>query len=262
MKHWNVTYDSCLLHPDCLDHGVYRVVSHGHTSIWEKLRASYTLSLQQVLGLMFLALGLGGVIGPMVPTVYLEAQYAISQAVQRFGGKPASQPQPEAAVAALEPITTPDGSTIEPISQDFALIVPKIGINALVIPGVDPLKPAEYQEALKTGVAHASTSFLPDEDGTVYLFSHSTNYDWFVHDLNAVFYLLKNLETDDSILIIYRGKRYTYKITGKKVVSPRDITYLYPYVGQKNLVLQTCWPPGSTAERLLIFADLVETEAK
>jgi LPXTG-site transpeptidase (sortase) family protein len=78
-----------------------------------------------------------------------------------------------------------------------------------------------------------------------------------VKDLNAVFYLVKNLEIGDNVVIVYKGDRYTYKITDKKVVSPEAVAYMAPRAGIKNLILQTCWPPGSTEERLLIFADLV-----
>ncbi len=198
----------------------------------------------------------------MIPTIRLESGYLLSQIQLTMNDERLTMnPLPKSVPVVFEPLTTPDGATIDPVNQEFALVVPKVGINAPVIANVDPVKPGEYKEALETGVAHASTSFFPDEDGTVYLFSHSTNYDWFVKDLNAVFYLLKNIETGDAVVLIYKGKRYTYKITGKKVVSPSNTTYLYPYVGRRNLILQTCWPPGSVAERLLIFADLVEEQA-
>ena len=49
-----------------------------------------------------------------------------------------------------------------------------------------------------------------------------------------------------------------HRITDKRIVSPKDVSYLVPQTGKKSLILQTCWPPGSTTERLLLFADLVE----
>ena len=147
------------------------------------------------------------------------------------------------------------GNEIIPSDANFSIIVPKIGINAAVVSAVDP---ANYDEALQKGVAHASTSFFPNENGAVYLFSHSTNYEWFVKDLNAVFYLMKNLESGDLVILIYKGTRYTYTLTEKRVVSPKDVSYMAPIEGKKMLILQTCWPPGSTSERLLVFADLID----
>lgn len=210
--------------------------------------------LRQIAGFAFLALGLGGMLGPMIPAIRLETgnalrNWSISNKQKTMAALPAATP------VVYEPLLSPDGTEITPVSQDFSIVIPKIGVNADVIPGVDP---TNYSDALEAGVAHASTSFLPGEDGTVYLFSHSTNYDWFVKDLNAVFYLVKNLDSGDNVILIYKGKRYTYKITDKRIVSPKSTSYLYPYAGRKNLILQTCWPPGSVSQRLLIFADLIE----
>jgi LPXTG-site transpeptidase (sortase) family protein len=216
------------------------------------------------MGMALLVVALGGLVGPLSPMLRLETGLTFTKAttsIKHFGDltKPALPPS---VPVVFEPLMTPDGGSINPVSQEFSIVVPKIGINAKVMANVDPAKPAEYIEALKTGVAHASTSFLPDQNGTVYIFSHSTNYDWCVKDLNAVCYHLKNLDKGDLIVVIYKGNRYTYKLTDKKVVQPRDITYLVPDVGKNTLVLQTCWPPGSVAERLLIFADLVKEVGK
>jgi len=241
-------------------------------------------SWSRIIGIGMLALALGGLTGPLTPRIRMEAKYALLQAqralpaygtaakqiaadtLQRmtsFRLPDATRGQNTAAAkpatpAAFDPLKTPDGASIDPVNKDFSLIVPKIGINAAVIPAVNPTKPGEYLPALQKGIAHSSLSFFPDEDGTVYLFSHSTNYDWFVGDLNAVFYLLKNLEEKDTIVIYYKGSSYRYQITGKQVVKPTEVSYLAPQTGAKRLILQTCWPPGSITERLLIFADLVE----
>ncbi len=215
-----------------------------------------------MLGIAMVAISLGGMLGPMTPELRMEANYYLSQARRAFKPQVLAQSTLKALPASVptvfEPLTTPDGATIDPVNTEFSLIVPKVGINAPVVANVDPSKADEYNEVLKTAVAHAATSFTPDGDGTMYLFSHSTNADVFVRDLNAVFYLLKNLEKGDTIVVFYQGTRYTYSVTDKKVVSPKDVSYLVPETGKKSLILQTCWPPGSTTERLLIFAEMVE----
>lgn len=217
------------------------------------------ISIRQFLGIALLAIGLGGVLGPYTPNIRLETAQAL-KSYQQSAISNQQKPLPKSAPVVFEPLITPDGASIDPINNEFSLIVPKVGINAAVMPGINPMSPNSYTEALNKGIAHASTSFYPNEDGTVYLFSHSTNYDWFVKDLNAVFYMLKNLEKGDVAIIIYKGTRYTYKITDKKVVSPSSTAYLAPTAGKRNLILQTCWPPGSISERLLIFADLIEEQ--
>lgn len=215
-------------------------------------RAGWT----KLLGVGMIALAIGGMSAPLLPRLRLESRYYLSHAKSSLQGE-TLEPQKKAIPAVFNPLKQPDGSIIEPVSREFGLIIPKIGVNAAVIPSVNPTKPGEYIEALKKGIAHSSLSYFPDEDGTMYLFSHSTNYDWFVSDLNAIFYLLKNLKEGDLAVVYYKGTSYTYKITGKQVVKPSEIESLVPQAGAKKLILQTCWPPGSVAERLLIFADLV-----
>ncbi len=214
------------------------------------------------IALGLIALSLGGIAGPLTSALRLEAHYAYQRVQGTINSKQkASKPLPRSVPVVFNPLKTVDGSSIDPASKEFGLVIPKIGINTAVIPGVNPTDPGQYLEALKKGVAHASTSYFPDEDGTVYLFSHSTNYDWFVKDLNAVFYLLKNLSEGDLVVIYYKGRQYTYTLREKRVVKPSDVSYLIPQKGTKTLILQTCWPPGSTTERLLLFADLVEEQS-
>ena len=254
------------------------------------------LKWNQKLGISLIVIATGAFTAAYWPVISLEATYQIRTLEEKlrtlsvnfvgasvFGGKagiaqkeipgqarndsnlenqpPTTNNQlPQAVPADFNPLLDPSGNEIEPVNSDFALIVPKVGINAAVIPGVDPVNTAGYSEALKKGVAHSKLSYYPDENGTTYLFSHSTNYEWFIDDLNAVFYYLKNLEANDLIVVMYRNDRYTYEIREKKVVSTKEISYLVPQTGVRTLVLQTCWPPGTVAKRMLIFADLIEAK--
>ncbi len=210
-------------------------------------------------GMALIVAAIAGVTLPLIPQARLETSYASQQIEKRFDMM--FRPQvtmPPSVPLNFTPMIGPDGKEIEPINKDYSIIVPKLGINASVVASVNPLNPKEYTEALKKGVAHAKTSYFPNQDGAVYLFSHSTNYEWFVKDLNAIFYNLKNLEENDLIIVFYKGKRYTYKYKSREIVPPTDTTYLLPVTGKRQLILQTCWPPGSYAQRLMIFADLVE----
>lgn len=223
----------------------------------KKRGTSGVSSFIQTIGFGIIALSLGGVFRSLIPSLQMELSYylpRIADRVQTIWVKPAPE-LPKSAPKVFTPLLDDNGNEIVPSDENFSIIVPKIGINAAVIPAVDP---TNYDEALTKGVAHASTSFFPNENGAVYLFSHSTNYEWFVKDLNAVFYLMKNLETGDLVILIYKGTRYTYAINEKRIVAPDEVSYIAPIEGKKMLILQTCWPPGSTTERLLVFADLID----
>lgn len=146
---------------------------------------------------------------------------------------------------------------IAPISTEFGMVIPKILANVAISQDVNPEKAEIYQNVLRQsgGVAHAAGSALPNEDGVVYIFGHSTDSNFNVSRFNAVFYLLRKLEADDLIIVYYRGKDYRYRVKYKKVVEPTDLSDITDVAAPRRLVLQTCWPPGTTWKRLLIVAE-------
>ena len=142
-----------------------------------------------------------------------------------------------------------------PKDTQFSILIPKIGANSQVFANVDPSNPDNYLPILKKGVAHARGTALPGEPGTIYLFAHSTDNFWDVGLYNAVFYLLKNLNQGDSVTLFYLGKRYDYTVSDTKIVDPSDVSFITDSRTTKSqLVLQTCWPPGTTWKRLLVIA--------
>ena len=140
----------------------------------------------------------------------------------------------------------------------YSIIIPKIGANARIIPNVDPSNESIYLNALKKGVAHALGTAFPGEGGHIFLFAHSTDYFWNVGSYNAVFYLLYKLEKGDEVILFYKNQRYVYRISDKKVVDPTDVKYLTRKTNNEFLTLQTCWPPGTTLKRILLFATRVK----
>jgi len=54
--------------------------------------------------------------------------------------------------------------------------------------------------------------------------------------------------------IFYKGQRFVYKVIDKKIVDPEQVEYLTRKTNKEFLTLQTCWPPGTTLKRLLVFA--------
>ncbi|MBI3887688.1 sortase [Candidatus Microgenomates bacterium] len=147
-------------------------------------------------------------------------------------------------------------SEINPLSEDFGIVIPKIGANAKVIANVDPGNYGDYINALKLGVAHAKGTAFPGEAGNTYLFAHSVGNFWEVNQWNAVFYLLKELKPGDEVDLFYKGKRYIYIVYNTQIISPEDTQYLSTVSNFPMVTLQTCWPPGTTLKRLLVFGRL------
>jgi sortase A len=152
-------------------------------------------------------------------------------------------------------ISGPKEQVLVPKDPDFSIIIPKIGASAKVYPNVDPTNESEFLPILQKGIAHAKGTVFPGIDGNTYLFAHSTDNWWNVGRYNAVFYLLKDVTVGDEIVVYFEGRRYNYVVTEKKTVAPTDVTALVnSHGGPQQLILQTCWPPGTTWERLLVIA--------
>ena len=149
-------------------------------------------------------------------------------------------------------------SNVQPkVVEGFRIYIPKLALSSDVITKVNPFDSKAYLPALKNGVAHALGSALPDQAGTVYLFAHSTDAPWRFNQYNAQFYLLHQLQPDDLIYLDYQGSRYTYQIKRKQVINSTAVDYLSSSQKHSELILQTCWPPGTTWKRLLVLADLI-----
>ena len=144
--------------------------------------------------------------------------------------------------------------TLIPEDPYFSIIIPKIGANAKIIPNVNAGEKQEYLDSLQQGVAHTLGTSFPGEKGHIFLFAHSTDYFWNIGNYNAVFYLLYKLEKNDNITIVYQGKRYLYKVIGSQIVNPSQVEYVSRKSNKEFLTLQTCWPPGTTLKRLLVYA--------
>lgn len=140
------------------------------------------------------------------------------------------------------------------VSTDFSIVIPKIGAASKVIPNVNPADENAYRNSLKEGVGHAIGTGFPGSKDTIYLFAHSTDSPLHISEYNAVFYLLKDMEIDDEVIIFYTGKEFIYKVTDKFITTADDTKWLSGNEGEEKLVLQTCWPPGTSQKRLLVIA--------
>lgn len=144
---------------------------------------------------------------------------------------------------------------IEKIEQKkgFFVTIPKISAQSQVISNVDPWNEAVYNEVLKKGVAHAKGTALPGQNGTIFLFAHSSAPPWELTHSNTIFLRLNELEQNDEIVIDYNGEKITFVVSDKKEVWPNEVTFLED-TKTDQLILQTCTPIGTSLKRLLVFA--------
>ena len=210
----------------------------------------------RTVGNFFILASLLGVFLTFYPVIEAEVKYRVSLIRGEtfiVEGDTVLKPTP-GALSTVNAKPTPE--TIVPVDREFGIVIPKINANVKVIPDVDAGNYTEYMAALKQGVAHAKGTVYPGMVGNSFLFAHSVGNFWEVNRYNAVFYLLKELDNGDLIVMFWHGKRYDYIVTDKKTVDPTEVGYLNSISNYPMLTLQTCWPPGTTLKRLLVFAKL------
>lgn len=212
------------------------------------------------LGYFLFLLGLFGLFFILGPVVQAEVGYRVDKirGVKRTISQNiiVSQVEQGKATSNFSDIK-PSENTIVPVSTEYGIVIEKINANARVIPNVNPGNEREYSEALSRGVAEALGSTKPGQPGNLYLFSHSVDAPWNIIRFNAVFYLLRELEKGDRVVIFYENKRYDYIVFDKVIAEPNDVSYLTNRYDSPVLTLQTCDPPGTLLKRLVIRAKLV-----
>lgn len=140
------------------------------------------------------------------------------------------------------------------LSSYYSIYIPKMNARANIIPNVEAGKPEIYLNALKDGVAHAAGTSFPGQGKLIYLFSHSTDSPLNFARYNAIFYLLKRLESGDRVIVYFMDKQYEYVVSEKLITSAKDTSWLIDKGIGEYLVLQTCDPIGTSLKRLIVVS--------
>lgn len=154
-----------------------------------------------------------------------------------------TSPQPEPEKSPEEKKPPPDY---------FYLSIPKLGIKkAKVETDTQTLDP-------KDALAHWRGSAYPGEEDNVFIYGHSTfPYLFNPQNYKTIFSTLPNLEKGDQIEIGFSGKKFSYVVTKKETLEPKEVDPTESLNGP-YLTLMTCVPPGTRAKRLLVRALLSE----
>jgi sortase A len=121
------------------------------------------------------------------------------------------------------------------------LKIPRIHLNMVVVEGTDT-------ESLKRGPGHYTDTAYPwQDDGRVGIAGHRTTY---LHP----FYDLNEMKEGDPIILETEYGTFRYVVTRVFVITP-DKSAVLDQTVRPTLVLTTCNPRYSAAERLIVIAD-------
>jgi sortase A len=194
----------------------------------------------QITGLLFIAtaLALGGYVWWSLWGTGFAARAAQNDLRPAF----------ERNVASLHPTAAPERVANVPGNAIAIIRIPKIEMDLVVVEGTNT-------ESLKKGPGHYAWTAYPWEDtGRVGIAGHRTTY-------GAPFWSLNELREGDRIVLATEYGIYNYRVGRTAIVPPSGILpsggYVLDQTKSPTLVLTTCNPRFSAAERLVVFADRV-----
>jgi sortase A len=122
------------------------------------------------------------------------------------------------------------------------LRVPRVGVEAAVLPGVD-------EWTLNRAVGHIDQTARPGADGNAGIAGHRDGF----------FRALKDVKIGDRVDLETPQDRQTYRVEQIWIVAPQDVWVLDP-TPARSLTLVTCYPfyfIGSAPQRFIVRAGIV-----
>jgi len=123
------------------------------------------------------------------------------------------------------------------------IIIPQIDLEWIVNEGSD-------RQTLYEGPGHIIDTPLPGDVGRCTFSGHRTTY-------GAPFNKIDDLVKGDLIYLeTIKGEVFTYAVTELEVVDPKDV-YILEGSEKRELLLTSCYPEYSAAERIILISELV-----
>jgi sortase A len=145
-------------------------------------------------------------------------------------------------VQETEPIAPPsDSYAKEPVIEVGSIAIPKLGVDMTMYEGIR-LTTLDY------GPGHWPGTAMPGEIGNVVVGGHRTSK-------HRIFRNVDQLVPGDEIIFRDDDGEHVYLVNRVEIVEPTAIWIVDP-TETATATLFACHPPGSTAQRIVVFADL------
>ena len=126
------------------------------------------------------------------------------------------------------------------------ILIPAIGVDDVIVQGTDTA-------SLQKGPGHYPETAFPGQGRTVAIAGHRTTY-------LAPFRQLNEVAAGDRIELEMPYGRFTYRVQGQRIVDPTEVEIIRD-LGYERLVLTACHPLYSAAQRIAVFARLVDSSS-
>lgn len=151
-------------------------------------------------------------------------------------------------------------NTTKVATNESRLLIPKIAVDVPIVWDANAADTNSLNKAMDKGIVWFNiqgANAKPGEKGNFVVSGHSSN-DWTDGgNYKFIFARLEKMAAGDVVYANYNGTRYTYKITGTKVVKPTDVASLQIGNDKPYITLITCTPLGTAQNRLLVFGEQI-----
>jgi LPXTG-site transpeptidase (sortase) family protein len=126
------------------------------------------------------------------------------------------------------------------LSPHDTISIPKIGVTAKI------------GTRLSRGAIYWNRVGRPGEGTTIAIAAHDITPVRGFHG-HGPFHDINRLATGDKITVTHAGRRYAYRVTGRRVIASSNL-HMADLTRYERLLLTTCWPRGSSKYRLVVYA--------
>jgi sortase A len=126
------------------------------------------------------------------------------------------------------------------------LRAPSLGLRTVVVRG-------SGDDALRKGPGLYDGQPFPGRGGTAAIAGHRTTFGAPFRDLDA-------LRAGDPVVVEMPYAHFRYRVVRSRIVAPTEVSVLADR-GRERLVLSACHPRFSSAQRIVVEAELVEQTA-
>lgn len=196
-----------------------------------------------------IAAALAGLVGAVATTAMFLAPGdgdASADSPVLLGTVASSKTLPAASTTTLalsQPENPPEDEHADvPVVEIASIEIPRIALTTPVYEGI-------WLTVLDEGPGHWPGTALPGGYGNFVVAGHRATF-------SRPFRHLDDLVPGDTVVLADGTGRYTYSVTGSKVVTPDEVDVVTQRPG-RTMTLFACHPPGSAEYRYVVFGTLV-----
>lgn len=183
---------------------------------------------------------------------------------------PKLAPAPEAAVDVTEEPVRP-AAPIRPAELEqwelvnaWGISIPSLSVRApILLPSMKYWSTQSWdllEQQMQVGLNHGAVAYPhsvnPGRDGSLIVAGHSSPPDEKSADsaYGSLFARLPEIEIGEEVEVMSGGEVVRYRVDSKEVVSPKATSILQQQPDESVLKLITCYPVGTTRDRMIITA--------